>query len=180
MKYALLVLSFAVGLWIGGAMADFDHTLAFLRHRSIVTHGVLIPLLAYALLPKDQDWIRLALIGVFVGMGAHLAYDLFPNGWGTYARINVPAFGYLDITPSVIWIALNVVGSLYIALLLVKHGYEVGLAAVGLAVTFLGYAPKENAFWWPLAALAAALALALVLPGSTVDAARLIQRRLKT
>lgn len=181
MKYAGPILSFVIGLWIGGSMADFDHTLAFLQHRSIVTHGVLIPLLVYALLPKDQEWIRLGLIGVFVGMGAHLSYDLFPRGWGgTYARISVPIYGYLNIALSVIWIGLNVVASLYIALLLVKQGYEVSLAVVGLVLVFMGYAPTENAFWSPLIALVVALGIALVLPGSTADAAKMMQKRLRT
>jgi hypothetical protein len=161
-------------------MADFDHTLAFLQHRSIVTHGVIIPLLVYLLLPKDQEWIRLVLIGVFVGMGAHLSYDLFPRGWGTYARISIPIYGYLNIALSVIWIGLNVVVSLYIALLLVRQGYEVGLAIVGLIVVFMGYAPTENAFWSPLIALVVALGVALVLPGSAADAAKVMQKRLKT
>jgi hypothetical protein len=177
MKHVLLAIAFAVGLWIGGAMADFDHTLPFLVHRSIVTHGVLIPLLAYVLLPKEQEWIRLGLIGVFAGMGAHLVYDLFPSAWIGTALISVPGYGRLPGAPSAIWVALNVIASLYIALLLVRHSYDVGLAAVGLAVTFLGYAPKEHAFWWPLVALAAALVVALVLPGSKVDALRMMQQR---
>jgi hypothetical protein len=179
-KHSLSILSFVVGLWIGVSLADFDHTLAFLRHRSIVTHGAIIPLVIYLLAPKNQDWVRMGLVGLFIGMAAHLSYDLFPNGWGTFARINVPFYGYLSPTLSIIWISLNVVASLYIALLIVQKGHEVGIAAVGLVVAFMGCAPNENAFWSPLIGLVVALGLALVLPGSAADASRLIQRRLKT
>ncbi|NJL32525.1 MAG: hypothetical protein HC893_00050 [Chloroflexaceae bacterium] len=172
------LLALAIGLWLGLSLADFDQVLFFLRHRSAITHSALIPALAL-LFASRQNWLRMGLIGAFIGMAVHLSFDLFPLSWSGYALINVPLFGYLDATLSMLWISLNITICFYLALLLFEEGYEVLSASIGLGVAFLLYAPGETVFWSALFALTVTLGFALLLPGSKASAVQMVKGRLK-
>ena len=45
---SILVACFAIGAWIGSWFPDIDQRIGFLRHRSVVTHGIWLPALAAA------------------------------------------------------------------------------------------------------------------------------------
>ncbi|NJL33546.1 MAG: hypothetical protein HC893_06395 [Chloroflexaceae bacterium] len=179
MNNTLSLVGLALGLWLGLSLADFDQVLFFLRHRSIVTHSIIIPLLAYLFVPRSHSWVRMGLVGVCVGMAVHLSFDFFPNAWQGFALINLPLYGSLDQTLSTVWIGSNIVACFYLSLLLFKEGWEVIAAAIGMSIAFLLYAPGESVFWSALFLLAAALLVALILPESSASAVQRARSRLK-
>ena len=135
---AVLVVCFAVGAWLGSWFPDIDQRIGFLRHRSIVTHGVWMPallLVGVGVARLDRvDWF----IGGFAaGVAVHLAFDLFPEGWRGYALITVPIVGAMSKNVSRVWIALSVFVCLSIAVILADGHGRVGLIAYGVSLWML-------------------------------------------
>jgi|SRR5579862_6755720 len=54
MRYSLNILWLVVGVAIGVRFADIDQHVPFLVHRSILTHGFLVPLLLLYLIRKPR------------------------------------------------------------------------------------------------------------------------------
>ena len=135
---AVLVVCFAIGAWLGSWFPDIDQRIGFLRHRSIVTHGVWMPallLVGVGVARLDRvDWF----IGGFAaGVAVHLAFDLFPDGWRGYALITVPIVGAMSKNVSRVWIALSVFVCLSIAVILADGHGRVGLIAYGVSLWML-------------------------------------------
>ena len=135
---AVLVVCFAIGAWLGSWFPDIDQRIGFLRHRSIVTHGVWMPallLVGVGVARLDRvDWF----IGGFAaGVAVHLAFDLFPEGWRGYALITVPIVGAMSKNVSRVWIALSVFVCLSIAVILADGHGRVGLIAYGVSLWML-------------------------------------------
>jgi hypothetical protein len=163
--YILGTLSLLTGLVIGLAFPDLDLRTGFLGHRSIITHGVLLPLLLFWLAHvKKHITTRLLAVGVSLASAIHLCFDLFPRAWIGYALIDVPGYGRTSPVFSWLWIAVSTVGCMYLALSLLSSGFEVILVAGGLFVTFSFYATQESLFWSALVAWGVATAIALALP----------------
>jgi hypothetical protein len=172
------VLLFLVGAALALAIPDIDQRIPFLVHRSLLTHGMLLPLLAFLLayLARFSPVARAGAIGVCVATAAHLAFDLFPQLWLGYALVHAPVLGRLPATMSIVWLAASLLVCCYAALVLVRSTTELVLAAGGLAVIFLVLAPAESAFWGPLVALAAGVALALAMPDRLPTLRRIARR----
>ena len=135
---AVLVVCFAIGAWLGSWFPDIDQRIGFLRHRSIVTHGVWMP----ALLLVGVGVARLERVDWFIGgfaagVAVHLAFDLFPDGWRGYALITVPVVGAMSKNVSRVWIALSVFVCLSIAVILADGHGRVGLIAYGVSLWML-------------------------------------------
>ena len=88
------VAAFTVGAWVGLKLPDVDQRTDLLLHRSIITHGPLVPLVLFLLLRNmRRTWVRVLPMSVCLGFVVHLAFDLFPKAWYGYALISVPVYG---------------------------------------------------------------------------------------
>lgn len=165
MRTLLIATGVVVGLLVGSELPDLDqHTRGVLLHRSIVTHGWLIPLVIWlaARARPREFWLRFGAIGLSVAVAVHLCFDLFPAAWSGFARISIPGYGWSSAPFSWIWIAASVVVCLALALLAAASQREVwlvaGLALLGFA---LGAQAPRAAVLGPLLALLGGGALAL-------------------
>ena len=160
-SFALLFL--LVGLSLGENFPDVDQGNSLLVHRSIITHGPLLPLVLFllALIIKPVP-IRLFVMGFSLGVAVHLSFDLFPRAWVGYALIHVPVVGWTYPLVSWVWIALSIIICLYMAMRLVRNGLHGVALVLGLLVTF-GYAGiSEEAVWGPLLAVIAGTVVGLI------------------
>jgi len=131
----------------GTTLPDLDAALG-LRHRSALLHSVLP--LAVAMLDR-RTWPVAA--GLGLGIGLHLAADLFPNGMRGFATIKMPLIGSLGAGTSYLWIAAHAGGNLAAgAWLLGRIATRQTAAAVLAAVGVLGvvYLLKTDGGWWAL------------------------------
>ncbi|MCG7349185.1 hypothetical protein [Sphingomonas sp. ACRSK] len=124
----------------GTTLPDLDLSLG-LVHRSILTHGPLLPAL---LLLGPPRW-RPAAAGLALGIGLHVAADTFPNAMTGYATVKLPLAGSIGATASYLWLAANAL-ALTIAggMLLAREfppkwlaGLLAGSAAIGIAYLFV-------------------------------------------
>ena len=135
MKKIYLITLF-VSLLAGLEFPDTDFILIFiLDHRSIITHGILIPFFLYRYLTKEgkQDFINkylskiltsnkiknefldYAYIGFLIGIAIHLCADLFPKAYIGYAMIKLPFFIPIGGPLSIVWMFGNMFFALKIA-----------------------------------------------------------------
>jgi hypothetical protein len=166
----LALLALIGGAAIGLFLPDVDRSFPFLLHRSILTHSALIPLLcAVSLSRTPSAWKRCAVIGLCTAMAVHLSFDLFPVLWMGFALIQVPLYGSLGATLSMVWILGSSIACLYLALWLLTSRIELVLAVgVGLSA-FLIAARTERVFWPALFALLLAGLLAMCLPNRLIN-----------
>ena len=165
----LMLVPLVAGLAVGLTLADVDTVFTFLTHRSLVTHSFLLPLGAFFVfksLKEPQDWVRIVVVGLCIGMAIHLSFDVFPVGWRGRALIHVPVYGYLNAAMSVVWMSVSIIVCLYIALHNLHEAVEVAVSTIALCLAF-GFASRfEQFFWQSLAVLVAGLVVALFLPES--------------
>lgn len=102
-----------------------------IKHRSILTHNALLPLvLAWVCRPLKAWGVAISLlIGSLFSL--HFLLDLFPKKWYGYAFIHVPLLGWLDWIPydnnwiptifSVVWLGANMLLAQFAFLLVVKQ-----------------------------------------------------------
>ena len=135
MKKTYLITLF-VSLWAGLEFPDLDLILIFiLDHRSIITHGILIPFFLYRYLTKEgkQDFLNkyfskiltsnkiknefldYTYIGFLIGIAIHLCADLFPKAYIGYAMIKLPFFIPIGGPLSMVWMFGNMFFALKIA-----------------------------------------------------------------
>ena len=135
MKKIYLITLF-VSLLAGLEFPDTDFILIFiLDHRSIITHGILIPFFLYRYLTKEgkQDFINkyfskiltsnkiknefldYTYIGFLIGIAIHLCADLFPKAYIGYAMIKLPFFIPIGGPLSMVWMFGNMFFALKIA-----------------------------------------------------------------
>ena len=70
------IVAFAVGAWFGLKLPDVDQRTDLLLHRSIITHGPLVPLVLFLVLGNVQrTWVRMLPVSVCLGPNP-------PNGVG--------------------------------------------------------------------------------------------------
>lgn len=145
MQYIAGLFLFVVGAFIGLKLPDFDLVFRWwplIEHRSLLTHGLLIPLLLFATLKthvigKQADpRLRLALLGFYLATAVHLCFDLFPSRWYGMAHIHIPLLGWVGEAPSVLWMGVGAFVSLYLACRLLRHVTDVGLGLLGLATSY--------------------------------------------
>ena len=85
------LLALVVGAWLGLALPDIDQrTDTYLMvHRSIFTHGPLIPVGVFLVMRSTKHLsLRLFTICFCLGFVVHMAFDLFPSRWMGYALIS--------------------------------------------------------------------------------------------
>ena len=86
-----------------------DQRTDLLLHRSIITHGPLVPLVLFLLLRNvGRTWFRVLPKSVCLGFVVHLAFVLFPRAWSGYALISMPVYGWLPGWASIVWISGSV------------------------------------------------------------------------
>ena len=106
-KYLLVLF---VSLLAGINFPDLDLALIFLGHRSIITHGILVPFFIYRFLTKysdkpflskylskfltnkkiKNDFLDYVYIGFLIGIAIHLCADIFPKAYIGFALIKLP------------------------------------------------------------------------------------------
>jgi hypothetical protein len=84
--YTILAL---LGSAFGLILADIDQNIPFIKHRSIFTHGLLWPLLAYWVSTWSNQYVLAAMFGFMAGYTIHLVFDMWPQTWHGIALIHV-------------------------------------------------------------------------------------------
>lgn len=165
-----------VGLHWGIRLPDIDHDMSFLKHRSIVTHGPLIPVILFGVALRLRfPPARLFAMGGCLAFAVHHAFDLFPVGWGGGALIQVPFYGSTSATFSWLWIAFSILAGTYLAAQLARGVVDVGLYALGVGYMFISTVPKEHTWLGP----AIALIIAAVVSGIFALPSKVKQRELR-
>ena len=152
------------GAWLGLTLPDIDQRTTLLVHRSIITHGPLIPTSIY-LVMRNNDHLQGRLFGMCVclGFAVHMGFDLFPAAWTGYALISLPAYGWLPAWVSILWLTTSVLMCAYWATRLTRGLWEATLLAIGAVCIFLVAAPGERALIGPLLVVALSLAAPLAM-----------------
>ena len=118
MNKAYLVILY-ISLLAGLEFPDFDlHLLFFLGHRSILTHGIIVPYFLYRFLNNrkiSNDVLDFVYIGFLLGIALHLCADLFPKAWIGFALIMFPPWIPMGAPFSIIWMLSNLIIALWIA-----------------------------------------------------------------
>ena len=108
-----------ISLLAGLQFPDFDlHIFAFLGHRSILTHGIIVPYFLYRFLNNrkiSNDVLDFVYIGFLLGIALHLCADLFPKAWIGFAIIRFPPWIPMGAPFSIIWMLSNLIIALWIA-----------------------------------------------------------------
>ena len=163
------------GLHWGIRLPDIDQKTSLLLHRSIITHGPLIPLILFGLALRLRfPPVRLFAMGVSLAFAVHHAFDLFPKGWSAYALISIPFVGWTPATFSWIWIAFSILAGTYLAAQLARGGVDSGLYLLGAGYIFVLALPKEDKLLGP----AVSLIIAVIVSGLIVLPSKLKRRDL--
>ena len=152
-----------LGLFAGERFPDVDQRTDLLLHRSIVTHGLLLPLILCAVASKT-GWtpLRWLSMGVALSVAVHLAFDLFPRAWTGFALVSIPVYGWLPAPASWAWIALSIVACVYMAGKLARNIGEAGVFILAITGVFVYASLGEHALWKPMAAAAVSTAITAV------------------
>ena len=146
----ILIATVVAAAAAGTRLPDLDTPLR-LRHRSALVHGIL-PF--YVALLDHRTWPVAA--GLGLGVGVHLAADLFPSTMRGFATIKVPLWGSIGVWPSYLWIAANAAANLIGGIVVLDRIASRQVAAGALAVTgVLGaaYLMRAQGGWYALAVL---------------------------
>lgn len=164
------LLALLAGVLIGLWFPDVDRVFPFLRHRSLLTHGLIVPLVLFLAVRFDDTWRRRAVIGFCLAIAVHLVFDLYPRRWSGYALLYYPVVpASIGLTEAIVWLLLGVAGSLYLALRLLNTSREANVAAVLTLGAFLLVSRSEQSFWPPLLTLLLAFAVVSCLPNPVVS-----------
>jgi len=162
MKYALGLAALLAGLAFGDWFPDIDQKTGLLLHRSIVTHGPMVPLIVFAVAISTRSiQLRWFALGIALGVAIHLSFDLFPRGWSGFALISLPGYGWTAPWFSWTWITVSTVVCTLLAVRLVRGGVDGSLFTLSLIGGFGYVALGEDALWRPVVALTVATAIAL-------------------
>ena len=143
-----------VGLHWGIRLPDIDQLTDLLLHRSIITHGPLIPVILFAVALRLRfPPTRLFAMGVCLAFAIHHAFDLFPKSWSAYALISIPFYGWTPPTFSWIWIVFTAFAGTYLAAQLAQGVVDSGLYLLGVGYMFISTVPKEHTWLGPAVAL---------------------------
>ena len=113
---ALNILCYIAGAWMGSWFPDTDLRIRFLRHRSLATHGFLIPLLLLGFVGATRmERVGWFAAGFCTGVAVHLAFDMFPREWRGYAFVTAPVVGVLSRGMSLIWLLGSIAVCMVIA-----------------------------------------------------------------
>jgi len=147
----LVPASVVAAAWAGTTLPDLDLRLG-LGHRSALLHSVL-PMALAAL--DRRSWPVAA--GLGLGVGLHLAADLFPASMRGYATVKLPLWGSIGAGASYLWIAVNAALALTAGAWMLAQVAPPRRAAWTLVtVAALGatYLLRTDGGWWALALFA--------------------------
>jgi hypothetical protein len=126
-----------LGLWVGYGFADWDQRTPLLIHRSILTHGFLVPLLLFgfvaSLPPRVLMTAKFLPVGFALATAVHLCFDLFPGAWYGFALIHIPLIGRTSAVFSFLWILASIILCAFIAWRYVSGRGELGVALMATA-----------------------------------------------
>jgi hypothetical protein len=166
---ALLLI--ALGMMLGFWLPDRDLSFSWFGlvvHRSILTHGCLLPLLGGWLTRSARPNWRFLLSGLCAALAIHLSFDLFPARWTGFALITIPLLGRTSALVSWLWIAGSILVCLVLLFRWLGSAGELALALMSLAVGFGLSLPRPfSAGLLPLVALISASLLAVGLTACT-------------
>lgn len=154
-QWAMLVF----GLGIGATFPDMDRQIPMLVHRSIVTHGLILPILLFVwirLRPQLQG-VRTFSVGLCATVATHLSFDLFPGAWQGFALIHIPGYGRMSAEFSWGWIMISMVGCAYLAAFYMLSSLEIVVSIGGIILTILA---EREPWMRPVIALVVAIGLA--------------------
>ena len=161
-SFSFAAVSLLAGLALGERLPDVDQHTGLLTHRSILTHGLLLSVLLFWLAAGTRaTGMRLFAAGFSAGVAVHLCYDLFPKAWIGYALIHVPIVGWTYPVVSWLWIALSIIGSLYLALRLVRNGVQGTTLVLGALGMFAYAGLDEDRVWGPALSMMIATVIGL-------------------
>ena len=158
--HPLSILALAIAAYIGLRLPDIDQQVDFLLHRSAITHGPLIPLVAFVLAQVDNPLPRRFGMGIWLGYAVHMAFDLFPQSWQGYALISIPGYGWIPAVASWAWVAATMLLCMSLAVKLVQHLGDTLLLLLALGAVFVFGSRNEQAFWLPLTSIIASFVAA--------------------
>ena len=129
----------ALGLIIGAIFPDIDRYLPFLQHRSLLTHGIFIPVLLFIWVRFRPllHWVRTLCLGFCATLATHLSFDLFPLAWKGFALIHIPGYGRMSAGFSWGWIIVSIIGCTYLAASCILSGAEIFAALIGVGVVIV-------------------------------------------
>jgi hypothetical protein len=133
--------------WAMTRLPDIDLMIG-LGHRSGLTHSAA----PAALVAIRRRWWPLA-AGLALGLGLHLAADLFPNAMRGYATIKLPGLHSIGAEASYVWFAINAVAALLFGAWLLRRIVPPTVALVLMgAIAMLGvlYLFTTDGGWWAL------------------------------
>lgn len=160
----LLLLALLLGL----NLPDLDHQTQFLVHRSLITHGFLVPLGVFLLIYKDKTASpRFLSMGFSLASAIHLCFDLFPRAWVGFALIHIPFWGRSSPLFSWVWLSVSLILCLYLTFVLIKTLLDIAMTAGSLGLAFSFYASTQPIFWPALLTLLLAVGVTLVLPANS-------------
>jgi len=142
-----------LGLALGLHSPDIDNRLGWLLpswvllHRSILTHGLIIPLLLFHVIRRRRGTapsLRLFVISASLAVAVHLCFDFFPLSWRGFALIHIPAYGRTGALFSQLWMILSIGVCLYVAFRLVRNVAEWALSVGGLIISYTVSAVEEG------------------------------------
>ncbi|MCH8310079.1 MAG: hypothetical protein IIB17_06235, partial [Chloroflexi bacterium] len=150
MKYLFGFVALIAGLAFGNDFPDIDQKTDLLLHRSIVTHGPLVPLIIFAIATGIRAIpLRWFTLGITLGIAIHLSFDLFPKGWSGFALISVPIYGWMPQWFSWTWIAGSMVACTYMAMRLVRNVFDGSVFILSLIGAFGYISTGEDSLWRP-------------------------------
>lgn len=160
--FFLTVISLVTGLALGEWFADIDQRFGFLTHRSIFTHGFIVPLLLYSISSGLKAGPpRLFVSGFGLGSAIHLGFDLFPRAWQGFALIHVPSLGWTHPIFSWLWVAVSIICCLYLSIRLARNAIEGTALILGALGLFIYTTTNEAAYWGPIFSLIIGSCIAL-------------------
>ena len=153
-RFPLWVVALILSAYIGSRFPDIDQHTNLLVHRSILTHGLLVPLGLFLIAFRmKNDRLRDFLLVFMISIAIHLCFDLFPKAWYGYALIHVPNLGWTPAIVSKVWMFTSVVFCMYASISLINKGYQVFLIALGTISIFAYQSSGEARFFAPLITL---------------------------
>ena len=158
------------GLAVGLKFPDIDQQIGhgqtdLLLHRSILTHGLIIPVILFVFtLVKRSVYLERLTLGVMLGVAIHLSFDLFPKSWYGFALISIPFNGWTPVWFSWLWIATSIVACTYMASRMVRTRVDYVLFGLSFLLMFVCAVQTERTFWEPLVTLTIAIGITFGLP----------------
>lgn len=150
-RFPFWALALVLSAYIGSRFPDIDQHTDLLIHRSILTHGFLVPLVLFMIALRMKNNLLRDFVLIFMtSIAVHLCFDLFPKAWFGYAQIHIPIYGWTPALVSVIWMCACTVFCLYACVDLIAKGSRGLLFVSGAISIFIYQSFGEREFFLPL------------------------------